>query len=600
MPDVQCGRPVRGPVEAFGRDEQRPRGVEVGVRRRLVAHDAPARPAPLQETVRALQVAARPAPDARELRSAAGRGRQQQRVGLALADAVPTLIVPNDAPVRLDVAAQEPLDRAAAAAPVGAAARAAGERRERDQERHDPASSHAAARSRSAGAVATATGRRARAQRRRDAEAQHGQVHAGERHVVHRARVVMAHQAQRRHGHQGERSRQRRRHRPRLAPVRAALRRHLEAPRPPQQREQRRMHVDPERSRLQRERPERVRPRAHQRHHAQRQPEVGREMQQELVGRRRSERLLAREDPDDREGHVDQDGPARQEVRARQQVLQPHPQRQPRAQHGTDRAQAAARPAVLLAHVGRHVLRPQPLRQHLGHVRAAPAAGDGAGAGGRVRAAVVAVLGLVPHHDPSTMNNVAFACVHLTVLSFGVARALRRGRDGRSRWRLHQPNGRARRHEVVPLGRGARGRAGGARRLRGQQRARAPRRWRDRAVPERLRSAGRARRPPRPGRRPVSEGQSYVLLLTAATGRGAQFARVWGWTRSHLQRPDGLLAWHWAGGRIVGRRPGGGRRPRRRAGAARRGQAIPQARVPGGRTAHRARDPRLRDHPRWR
>jgi cellulose synthase/poly-beta-1,6-N-acetylglucosamine synthase-like glycosyltransferase len=39
----------------------------------------------------------------------------------------------------------------------------------------------------------------------------------------------------------------------------------------------------------------------------------------------------------------------------------------------------------------------------------------------------VAVLGLARHHDPSTMNNVAFACVHLTVLSFGVAPALRRG-----------------------------------------------------------------------------------------------------------------------------------------------------------------------------
>jgi cellulose synthase (UDP-forming) len=40
----------------------------------------------------------------------------------------------------------------------------------------------------------------------------------------------------------------------------------------------------------------------------------------------------------------------------------------------------------------------------------------------------VAVLGLVRHHDPSTMNNVAFACVHLAVLSFGVGPALRRGR----------------------------------------------------------------------------------------------------------------------------------------------------------------------------
>jgi len=40
----------------------------------------------------------------------------------------------------------------------------------------------------------------------------------------------------------------------------------------------------------------------------------------------------------------------------------------------------------------------------------------------------VAVVGLIRHHDPSTMNNVAFACVHLTVLSFGVAPALRGAR----------------------------------------------------------------------------------------------------------------------------------------------------------------------------
>jgi cellulose synthase (UDP-forming) len=40
----------------------------------------------------------------------------------------------------------------------------------------------------------------------------------------------------------------------------------------------------------------------------------------------------------------------------------------------------------------------------------------------------VAVAGLLRHHDPSTMNNVAFALVHLTVLSFGVAPALRAAR----------------------------------------------------------------------------------------------------------------------------------------------------------------------------
>jgi cellulose synthase (UDP-forming) len=40
----------------------------------------------------------------------------------------------------------------------------------------------------------------------------------------------------------------------------------------------------------------------------------------------------------------------------------------------------------------------------------------------------VAVLGLTNRRDPSTLNNVAFALVHLTVLSFGVAPALRASR----------------------------------------------------------------------------------------------------------------------------------------------------------------------------
>jgi endoglucanase len=41
----------------------------------------------------------------------------------------------------------------------------------------------------------------------------------------------------------------------------------------------------------------------------------------------------------------------------------------------------------------------------------------------------------------------------------------------------------------------------------------------------------------------VSEGQAYALLLAQAVGDEATFARVWGWTRAHLQRPDGLLSY---------------------------------------------------------
>ena len=51
----------------------------------------------------------------------------------------------------------------------------------------------------------------------------------------------------------------------------------------------------------------------------------------------------------------------------------------------------------------------------------------------------------------------------------------------------------------------------------------------------------------------VSEGQAYALLLAAAVGDRTRFARVWRWTRAHLQRPDGTLAWRWEGGRTVSR-----------------------------------------------
>jgi endo-1,4-beta-D-glucanase Y len=49
----------------------------------------------------------------------------------------------------------------------------------------------------------------------------------------------------------------------------------------------------------------------------------------------------------------------------------------------------------------------------------------------------------------------------------------------------------------------------------------------------------------------VSEGQAYAMLLSVASGDRDRFARVWDWTRSHLRRPDGLLAWRWDHGRVV-------------------------------------------------
>ncbi|MGZ4665119.1 MAG: glycosyl hydrolase family 8 [Frankiaceae bacterium] len=53
----------------------------------------------------------------------------------------------------------------------------------------------------------------------------------------------------------------------------------------------------------------------------------------------------------------------------------------------------------------------------------------------------------------------------------------------------------------------------------------------------------------------VSEGQSYALLLSLAAGDQTTFDRVWGWSGTHLQRRDGLLAWQYSGGRVVDPQP---------------------------------------------
>ena len=53
----------------------------------------------------------------------------------------------------------------------------------------------------------------------------------------------------------------------------------------------------------------------------------------------------------------------------------------------------------------------------------------------------------------------------------------------------------------------------------------------------------------------VSEGQAYALLLAMATGERSRFASVWHWEQSRLQRPDGLFAYRWSAGHVVGADP---------------------------------------------
>src|SRR4051794_8323972 len=49
----------------------------------------------------------------------------------------------------------------------------------------------------------------------------------------------------------------------------------------------------------------------------------------------------------------------------------------------------------------------------------------------------------------------------------------------------------------------------------------------------------------------VSEGQAYAMLAAVAIGDRKRFDRAWTWSHSHLRRRDGLMSWHWQGGRVA-------------------------------------------------
>jgi endo-1,4-beta-D-glucanase Y len=49
----------------------------------------------------------------------------------------------------------------------------------------------------------------------------------------------------------------------------------------------------------------------------------------------------------------------------------------------------------------------------------------------------------------------------------------------------------------------------------------------------------------------VSEGQAYGMLIAAAIGDQTRFRSIWGWTKDHLRRPDGLLSWRWADEHVI-------------------------------------------------
>lgn len=53
----------------------------------------------------------------------------------------------------------------------------------------------------------------------------------------------------------------------------------------------------------------------------------------------------------------------------------------------------------------------------------------------------------------------------------------------------------------------------------------------------------------------VSEGQAYAMLLAAASNDEERFETAWTWTKENLQRPDGLLSYLWARGRVQDEQP---------------------------------------------
>jgi endoglucanase len=70
-----------------------------------------------------------------------------------------------------------------------------------------------------------------------------------------------------------------------------------------------------------------------------------------------------------------------------------------------------------------------------------------------------------------------------------------------------------------------------------------------------VRPDGRVYRPDQGGDT-VSEGQAYGLLLAEVASQPATFARIWQWTRAHLQLPSGLFAYHAnAAGHVLSAQP---------------------------------------------
>jgi cellulose synthase (UDP-forming) len=179
-----------------------------------------------------------------------------------------------------------------------------------------------------------------------------------------------------------------------------------------------------------------------------------------------------------------------------------------------------------------------------------------------------AIYGLSQSHGAATLNNVAFASLHASVLLTAAIPALRlrpsapllpdppspatrRGPVASHRWPKPVAAGMLAAAVMVPVALGVLGAKGLASHPSLSEKAHeAAESFFSRYVePD-----GRVDRTDQGGDT-VSEGQAYAMLLAVALDDKSRFDRVWRWTRENLQRGDGLLAYHWSNGHTESSEP---------------------------------------------
>jgi cellulose synthase (UDP-forming) len=173
------------------------------------------------------------------------------------------------------------------------------------------------------------------------------------------------------------------------------------------------------------------------------------------------------------------------------------------------------------------------------------------------------VVGLERSTSPATLNNVAFAALHASVLLTGALPALRVRSSGvlapeppvarraARRWPRPVVAATLSASLAVPVGLAL----VGAHALRAPQdpsveaHASAERFLNGYVTP-----SGRVVRRDQGGDT-VSEGQAYGMLVAVALDDWGRFGAIWNWTRTHLRLHDGLLASRWADGRVQDAQP---------------------------------------------